>query len=75
MASSFLLKKSSRRRRGGISGRPARHKEPLERRIPNPFSQSLLSIQKGDTLWTVSKKAGTPLNVLIIPTSVLSMAG
>jgi hypothetical protein len=54
MASSFFVEKKS-----------SRHKEPLERRIPNPFPQSTLSIQKGDMLWTVLKKTGTPLNVLI----------
>ncbi len=42
MASSFFVEKKS-----------SRHKEPLERRIPNPFPQFTLSTQKGDTLWTV----------------------
>jgi membrane-bound lytic murein transglycosylase D len=32
-------------------------------RIANP--QEYYTVQKGDTLWTVAKKTGTPLNVLI----------
>jgi membrane-bound lytic murein transglycosylase D len=32
-------------------------------KITNP--QEYYTVQKGDTLWTVSKKTGTPLNVLI----------
>jgi membrane-bound lytic murein transglycosylase D len=32
-------------------------------KIANP--KEYYTVQKGDTLWTVSKKTGTPLNVLI----------